>query len=388
MKKHPNNLVRAMESVGYSLDDMLPPFPGKDNLYLDELLRDSALALNRPVIPYGLLGIYPCQSAYFNISRQGYRLNAEKQPWPPSQDRINIFFFGGSTTLGFNIEDRQTIPAVLGRKLNAGGGKKKIEIYNFGSGNYTARHEFLRFLELLDNNFIPDYVIFLDGYNECFNALGNRELVEVLNDLYQREKKRKTHPYRMAFVDFTAGLFSARSRSLPDSRNYAPVCDPEIIKRYLCDDSIGKILELTGKELSENEIDEFCTNLSRKVWQNYLLSVELIRTLCSQKGSRPVFVWQPVPFFKTEARQRIMERLFFVFRHGTFCYFIYNWLKQKQYPRMQNTPDFINLAGLGGGLDEILYIDICHYSSFFCGVIAEELSKPLQSMVLGRGEKI
>ena len=175
-----------MSLIGYSLADMLPAYPGKDEAYLDQLMRDTAHSFDRHVVPYGLLGTQPCVSEYFNVHPGGFRSNGNSQPWPPDQGRTNIFFFGGSTTVGYGLEDGHTIPAQLQCSLNAAG--VECEVYNFGAGSYASRHEALRFLDLLDQDFKPDYVIVLDGNNDSVFGLGHRALVDSLNTLYLHEK--------------------------------------------------------------------------------------------------------------------------------------------------------------------------------------------------------
>ena len=78
-------------------------------------------------------------------------------------------------------------------------------VYNFGSGNYTCRHEVLRFLDLIDHGYRPDYVIFLDGYNDSLYALGQYELVHALDALYQNEKRRRRSGYVKSLLDFALG---------------------------------------------------------------------------------------------------------------------------------------------------------------------------------------
>ena len=73
MSSHPNTLINTMELLGYGLEDILPAFPSRDTAYVDQMLRDNGLALSRPVIPYGLLGINPCQTEHFNITVEGFR---------------------------------------------------------------------------------------------------------------------------------------------------------------------------------------------------------------------------------------------------------------------------------------------------------------------------
>ena len=87
----------------------------------------------------------------------------------PENCKRNIFFYGGSTTFGYNVKDDQTIPSYLGKTLL----KKKQEICvkNFGRGSYFSSQENILFQKHILNKKIKpeDIIIFLDGINENGN---------------------------------------------------------------------------------------------------------------------------------------------------------------------------------------------------------------------------
>src|SRR5688572_9407089 len=51
------------------------------------------------------------QGKYVNVSASQRRSIPSEFINPSSKDTIDIFFFGGSTTLGFNVADEETIPS-------------------------------------------------------------------------------------------------------------------------------------------------------------------------------------------------------------------------------------------------------------------------------------
>jgi hypothetical protein len=118
---HPNTLVGQIEAVGARLDDLLPAYPGLRTADIDALLREAALALSRPVMPYGLLGVHPCRTATLNVHGAGFRDDGTGQDWPGAPGRKRLFMFGGSTTFGFNVADSDTVPARLGARLRQSG---------------------------------------------------------------------------------------------------------------------------------------------------------------------------------------------------------------------------------------------------------------------------
>ena len=375
MAEHPNNIVNNMRLVGHTYADMLPAYPGHDATYLDELLRDNARALTRPVIPYGLLGINPCQSRYFNVEEGGFRSNGISQPWPPAKDKTNIFFFGGSTTVGFNTEDHETVPANLHRMFTAA--DLPYEIYNFGSGNYTSRHEFLRFLDLLDQGIRPDYAIFLDGYNDSYYAFGNTELVAVLDWLYQREKKYRRSSVAKSIVDFVVSQYRTRRIPLPSSAAYSSGEENHELNELLSTSGITAALNSRGGSDSATGGSAIEKELSDVVWNRYLDSVSMTKALAANHDVKTLFVWQPVPLFKTQPRHRVLEKLYFVFPYATLCSYVYKGLHAAGYPTMSESAEFLNLADLGESVEGVLYVDVCHYSAMFSEKIAKAIFSDL-----------
>ena len=80
-----------------------------------------------------------------------------------------IYFYGGSTTFGYNVTDFQTIPSYLGEILIDN--KKNICVKNFGRGSYFSTQETILFQKHILNKKINenDIIIFLDGINENGN---------------------------------------------------------------------------------------------------------------------------------------------------------------------------------------------------------------------------
>ena len=358
-----NDLVNAMRLVGYSRADMLPAYPGKTEAYLDHLWRDTGNASNRFVMPYGLLGTKACNSRYFNVHPGGFRSNGRQQPWPPDDTRVNIFFFGGSHTIAYGLEDEQTIPAQLQCNLESSG--VQCEVYNFGGGSYGSRHTALLFLDLVDRGITPDHAVFLDGHIDSVYGLGQLSLVDLLDTLFQNERRRHRLSWLKGVVDFAVN--SHRERRRPSTLDEPVVRREEDseVDTYLSDDGITRALEMSTKQIPADEISAAGVRLAKRVWKGYLDSVALIRSVASQVDTETAFVWQPVPWFMTAPEQRVMERLFPIYRHTAFCSPVYHWLHTQGFPSMQDDPDFVNLADVGVSLPGKLYVDAIHYSSFF-----------------------
>ena len=370
-------MVNAMLECGYSLDDLLPAFPGKDNDYLDEMLADNINSLNRPLISYGILSTAPCKSRYFNISKNGFRLNGEDQTWPPDPDKYTIFCFGGSTTLGSGLEDGQSISACIQRLLEK---RFPCEVYNFGSNAYTSRQEAMRFLDIIDKGVKPDLAVFIDGYNESYYALGNNQLVYFLNSIYQEEKRRKQYGFLKGILDYSLTMFRNRKNDIRSGyawKSFEPNISPEDRDKHLSDEAIIKALRNSDKQISIREFDEFQVNIAKTVWERYLDSMSIIRALVQRNNIRTFFIWQPVPFYKVKSKHRLVEKLYCFFRYGVLSQSVYNWLNEMNFPGTECCSDFLNLSDLAENRNDSCYIDIGHYSPAFCQVIAENISKAI-----------
>lgn len=378
-KLHPNNLVPILESIGYGLSDLLPAYPGKDIAYVDRVLRDNACALSRPVISYGMLGIHPVRTAYFNMTEHGHRWIGEDQPWPPDPRFCNIFFFGGSTALGYNIEDRHTISSFLHRALNKAG--LAVQVYNFGGGNYSSRHVALYFLNLLDQGVSPDVAVFLDGFNDSYYAFGYHALVKALDQLYQSEKRRRRSSYPGAVLDYALDAFRQRHDPMPNAASERPNSDDPDITHLTSPAGISAALADTSHPASIDALSPGHTKMAGMVWRRWLDSNAVIRALAREHHVRTLFAWQPVPLFATLPSARIVERVFGVFPNSVLCSAVYKWLHAAGFPDLPADIDFLDLSRLGEDRREVGYVDMCHYSGIFTEIIAENLASALMPII-------
>jgi len=54
---------------------------------------------------------------YVNVDRHGFRHSQDQGPWPPDDTALNVFVFGGSTTFGYGVADRETIGRYFNNRL-------------------------------------------------------------------------------------------------------------------------------------------------------------------------------------------------------------------------------------------------------------------------------
>ncbi len=97
-------------------------------------------------------------------------------------DAIRIILLGGSSTAGSGSENMsQTISAQLEKMLNNNSSEDvsiKYQVLNFGaSGGYSGA-EYIKFFQYLIY-YKPDIVISLDGFNDAWNAIFEKERVGI-----------------------------------------------------------------------------------------------------------------------------------------------------------------------------------------------------------------
>ena len=368
-----------MESIGYGLSDLLPAYPGNDVAYIDQVFRDNACALSRSVISYGMLGIHPSRTKFFNMTAHGYRWIGEDQPWPLDARYRNVFFFGGSTALGYNVEDRHTVPSILHRILTAT--DVPTQVYNFGCGNYSSRHEALRFLDLLDRGHVPDVAVFLDGWNDSYYAYGYLALVNALDGFYQSEKRRRRMSYLFSVLDYAMESLRERRHPLPSAVTERPsTMDPDIAN-LISPAGIIQALADTAAPATLDALPPGQQRIAETVWDRWQDSNSIIRVLAERHNVKTLFVWQPVPLFATSPAARVAERLFGAFPNSVLCSAVYKWLHVRSFPNLPKDINFIDLSRLGAESREVCYVDICHYNESFSKIIAENMARALMPVI-------
>lgn len=310
-------------------------YPGLNRKEIKELLYET---WSRPYLyePYTQFKERPFMGKYITVSEGGFRFSANQEPWPPSPDNVNVFFFGGSTAFGYGVRDEESISSYLQQILNSKFKNKKICLYNFGRGNYFSSQEKILFEKLLTYGFIPDIAVFMDG----------------LNDFYYNDDEPL---FTEKFEEFVAGKGTFLS-GLP-------------IIKIIKSRSDG-YERFHRKEIKEQSYDD--KELIASVVERYLKNKKAIETISKAFNVEPFFVWQPVPTYKYDLKYHVFAGKGF----GRFMYSQYGYSFMEEFRKKNNLgKNFLWLADIQENIRKPLYIDIDHYSPEMSNIIANKISE-------------
>lgn len=303
----------------------------------------------------------PYQGRYFQIDTAGFRWGDAQAPWPPDENKFNIFVFGGSTTLGQGVPANLTLSSYLQYDLRQALGSEAIAVYNFGQGFFYSFQERLLFESLIEDGFVPDLAIFIDGLNDFILWDGKP------NPEYIRNCSRP-----LAVSERLYKTLACHS---------GEVCLP-IQKLALSFEQAHKpIQESQQSTVPIPALDDMAT--ARAIIQRWLDNKQQIEELAQQRNISLLFVMQPVPMYAYDLRYHLFmsEADAKTFRH----YFGYPiWDQMYQEAAQDWAVNVINLTHLGEDNQGPLYVDGFHYTSDFMGEMALAISDRIVALQLVR----
>ena len=242
-----------------------------------------------------------------------------------SDDTVDIYFFGGSTTYGFNVLDHETIPSqfvqVYREKYPNG---KAVRVHNYGTPTYYSYQELMLFSKLVYAGHKPDIVVFLDGINDFWFATA----------AYYRQSYF-SYVFRQV-ID--KGLKANGNFQLVDTAD-AMFMDPK-----------------------EVPLEEYNSRLV----SNYFENLQNIRFMSELAGAKPFFFLQPSPFYNYP--NQLKDPVCFKDTNNRFNY-IYPMVKE----RGQNEKNFVFLGDMLHDEKGYPFIDGLHYSPAFIRKVAERM---------------
>lgn len=112
--------------------------------------------------PYTGFALRDYSGRYINVRD---RVRRSYQPAVGAGQVINVWFLGGSTTFGFDLQrDEHTIPSEVARLAEQDG--LNLRVRNYGAPGYVNYTETVLLAMLLGEGERPDLVVFYDGIND------------------------------------------------------------------------------------------------------------------------------------------------------------------------------------------------------------------------------
>lgn len=119
--------------------------------------------------PYVLWRTAPFSGTKTNITPAGLRMT----PGADCTGNVyQIFMFGGSTVWGWGVPDWGTIPAYVQELL--GRRREEVCVVNMGQNGFVSTQEVIALLRALQQDWVPDLVVFYDGFNDVLAAFRTR----------------------------------------------------------------------------------------------------------------------------------------------------------------------------------------------------------------------
>jgi len=145
--------------------DFRQVYPGLSPAEIDQLQREG-IAVRFLFAPFVQFEPMPVSGRFVEVTGAGYRRGREAQPWPPRDDDLVFFVFGGSTTFSYGLANEETVVSALQEELARRYPGRRVECYNFGRGYYVSTQERILFESLLLQGIRPDAAVFVDGLND------------------------------------------------------------------------------------------------------------------------------------------------------------------------------------------------------------------------------
>ena len=147
-------------------DEVIRKIYNTDNpkFYREVMAEGWGKAIQVDYEPFVEFMMRPNSGKHVNISDQGFR-------YPENGARAlgvsgkKIFVFGGSTTFGLGVSNKETIPAYLEAEFR-NAGKQDVTVFNFGTVGHFSTQERVLFERLINQGHVPDAVVFIDGLND------------------------------------------------------------------------------------------------------------------------------------------------------------------------------------------------------------------------------
>ena len=292
-----------------------------------------------PLVEFGMQEF---NGKHITVSPRGFRHVENQCPEFPSQDRRNIFVYGGSTTYGAMVKNEETIPSIIQKTLNEKSGANTA-VYNFGAGGYYSTPERIRFEKQITAGIVPDVAIFIDG----------------LNEFYFFEVPDITAWSPIIDSTVTTMLEGRKKKKLADASNTCALISAALKKTGIREAAGNKRAKATEEEI-------------RRAAGRLAANWEILRGICSRLGVRLVLVHEPISTYHYDASKRIVQFTDkYVGRHVNSARG-YEIVAEQSEKNLISNDNVLWLQDLA--IEQNQYVDHVHYSPMYSRAIGEKIA--------------
>ena len=311
---------------------------------------DSTYAAVEPV-SYSNWHRRPFKGKYINVEQNGRRAtwNQDREAAPGS---TRIAIFGGATVWGTGARDEFTIPSYISKML-AEKYPHRFSVANYGQDQYVSTQEVIALVREIQQDSIPDIVVFYDGYNDTFAALQAGAAGIPLNEDDRKREFNILHPSRTR--DFYLEVLS-RTNTFQLLRGLQTALWPKA----------------EAGSLSDSDNDDLALDVIRAYFRN----VEFVTAMGNKFGFVARFFWQPSVY--TRARPTEPEESII---HGSRQGASFYRRVQEAMKEVDLTAGPANFRDISAALDGYAgtaFIDTTHATELANEVIAREIVADLK----------
>lgn len=332
-------------SMKYGLERLIAVYPHRDVSEIRQLLSET---WSRPYLyePYTQFRESAFSGEFVNVDEYGFRDNGFRASWPPLDQNLAVFVFGGSTTFGYGVADTETLPARLQKDLDVLC-DRVVVVYNLARSNYFSSQENILFQRLLVQGITPAAAVFIDGINEFEHPADEPKFTKKISYWFQETTLQIS---RRLAVGLPLARLAKRLINRPDSGGV--MADPKEAQKYV---------------------------------DRWLKNRDQIRVAAAAAGVETLFVWQPNPYFGYDLKYHLFAKESDASKHAsTLGYEHVNTLRKD--PASGLGEDFLWLADLQRNQGKALYVDQVHYTAAFSNQIASQISQVLAPRLCAGGK--
>jgi lysophospholipase L1-like esterase len=313
--------------------------------------------------PFVIWRANPISEENMTINNDGLRVV------PGASDRpsaLQVFMFGGSTMVGWKTSDNATICAHIQRYLTFYS-NEPVCVTNFGQQGYVNTQELIELQLQLRAGNIPDLVIFYDGTNEIWSAVGSDTAgmhfnFQEIAYLYEnRYFVRETAAAQQGFLHLASELNSIH-----------------LVKRILgMEQDNGLVIYQEPPSMCILHGEDFVDPIvfAGRIMDIYEGDLRILQALSREFGFEYRVFWQPVVL--TGNKPLTPEERDIYDLQDSFVKSLYLECEQLALELESRYDNFLCITDAFDDVNEAVYTDICHLNTKGDSLIAVRICSDL-----------